>query len=367
MIIPDFQPVPFPAPLPLLQILLVLGFYLHVLPMSAAFGGSLVSGVLLLSGKKGNAQRAGHALATSLPIFISWAVTQGIVPLLFLQLVYGPLYYTSSIIMGTYWIFLLLVLMVGYYCTYIFKFKHQQWGPKTAWLLILTWLLFACVGFLFSNNMTMMLTPKTWQSVIFGSGVVGNTLNLTEPSLWPRYLYFVSEAIAVTGLLLGCFGLYWLSRDKSYATWLLKKGGMIFIVFNIVQLVLGTMWFNTLSPVIQANFTGADRLGVIALVVFCATEILALVGMALCVLKPIARLFNVAMINALVSILSMTLIRHLIREYTVNPFFHPEKVPLNTQWDLLIVFILSTIGLLIYLGWLIKTTWHAFHPKQEVV
>ncbi len=368
LIIPDFQPVPFPAPLPLLQILLVLGFFLHVLPMSAAFGGSLLSGVMLLNSKPNSyPARAGNAIATGLPVLLSFAITQGIVPLLFLQLVYGPLYYTSSIVMGTFWIFLLAILLVGYYLCYVYKFKHAAWGPKTAWLLLLAWALFACVGFLFSNNMTLMLKPETWQAVIFSGNSVGNYLNLSEPTLIPRYLFFVTEAIAITGLFIGCLGLYWQSREQDYGSWLLKKGATIYLIFNIVQLVLGSMWFNAMPQNIQANLMGGDSIGTLAFGVFGATEVLALLGALLCVGKPMKRFFNLGMISALVSVLSMTVVRHMIREYSVNPFFHPEKVPVNTQWDLLIVFILSAVGLLVYLAWLIKTTWTAFHPKQEAL
>ena len=48
----NFQPIPFPAPVSLLQVLLVIGFLLHALPMNVALTGGLVSAILLLVGGK---------------------------------------------------------------------------------------------------------------------------------------------------------------------------------------------------------------------------------------------------------------------------------------------------------------------------
>jgi hypothetical protein len=58
----------------------------------------------------------------------------------------------------------------------------------------------------------------------------------------------------------------------------------------------------------------------------------------------------------------MTVMRHMLREFAVNGFFHPESVPVQTQWDLLSVFIVSAVGLIAYLAWLVKITWRAYHP-----
>jgi len=145
IIIPHFQSVPFPAPLWLLKTLLVVGFITHVIPMNVALGGSFWSGISLLRGKgnpNSNHTRIGHELAMALPFFVSFAITQGIVPLLFLQLIYGPLYYTSSIMMGTTWILLLVILLTGYYALYIYKYKHPQLGKGAGLLLLAVSLLF---------------------------------------------------------------------------------------------------------------------------------------------------------------------------------------------------------------------------------
>ncbi|MBX2860992.1 MAG: hypothetical protein KTR14_07145 [Vampirovibrio sp.] len=367
MILPDFQPVPFPAPLWLLKTLLVLGFYLHAVPMNVALMGGLVSALYLLKGKadpQSNAHRLGHSLALSLPFFVSFAITQGIVPLLFLQLVYGPLFYTSSILMGVPWILLLVALIIGYYGLYAYKLRHQQIGSRAPWMLMGVSILFLGIAFLFTNNMTLMLTPEKWPAVVH-QDQVGFFFNLTEPQLIPRYLHFVFAAVAVTGLAIGCFGLYLYKRDNDYASWLIQQGAGLYLIITLVQVGIGGWFLMSLPKAQMMSFMGQDTLGT---AVFAGSMILSLVSIVTMAMawkdgKP--GMFKIGLGSALLVILLMVQMRHLLREYAVSSFFAPQNVPVETQWDLLIVFIVSAIGLIIYLGWLLKIVWNAFRHNPQ--
>ena len=57
--VPNFQDLPFPAPLWLLQILLIVGFFTHVVPMNVALAGGAVSSILLGNKKDSYAYKAG--------------------------------------------------------------------------------------------------------------------------------------------------------------------------------------------------------------------------------------------------------------------------------------------------------------------
>jgi hypothetical protein len=368
LVIPDFQPVPFPAPLWLLKTLLVAGFYLHVLPMNVALGGALASGLYLLAGKgrPGHyAARIGHGLALGLPIFVSLAITQGIVPLLFLQLVYGPLYYTSSILMGTPWILLLLLLLTGYYGLYLYKLRHVQLGCWAAWLLIGVALLFGGVGFLFSNNMTLMLHPETWPAVVNGPSIghgVGTFLNITDPTLLPRYLHFMLAALAVTGLAIGCYGLYWRKRDAAYGAWLIRQGSAWFFGITLLQIGIGGWFLMSLPKPVLFQFMGRETWGTASFMASLILSLLSLLATGVAQRSGKAGPFTFGMVCGLLVVLLMSVMRHLLREYSVGGFFHPEAVPVQPQWDLLIIFTVSAIGLTLYLGWLVSVVWKAFHP-----
>ena len=365
IIIPHFQSVPFPAPLWLLKTLLVVGFITHVIPMNVALGGSFWSGISLLRGKgnpNSNHTRIGHELAMALPFFVSFAITQGIVPLLFLQLIYGPLYYTSSIMMGTTWILLLVILLTGYYALYIYKYKHPQLGKGAGLLLLAVSLLFGFVGFLFTNNMTLMLQPETWQHVV--SHGTGNFLNWEEPSVLPRYLHFVLSAIAVTGLCIGCFGLAKKSKDEVYANWLIRHGSGLFLIITLIQIAVGGWFWMILSKIVTHAYMGGDILGTVSFVGSILLSVLALVSNAISWKNGQATPFKIGLVSGVGVVALMSVMRHVLREMTVQNFFHPEIVPVKTQWDLLIVFIISAVGLIAYLTWLTKTIWGSYQNQE---
>lgn len=362
-IIPDYQPIPFPAPVWLLKLLLVLGFYLHALPMNVALTGGIMAALFILLGhakKHAYAQRIGGSLAYSLPFFVSVAITQGIVPLLFLQLVYGPLFYTSSIVMALPWLSVIFFILIAYYAYYLFTYRRKTLDRQGPWVLIAAGLLFLTVAFIFSNNMTLMLTPERWVE-LYRSNSYGVNLNLEAAQLIPRYLHFVVAAFAITALTIGCFGLYWHSRDKQYGEWLIRTGASIFILLTLLQAPIGLWFLFSLKTSVAYAFLGADFTGT---AVFTAAMILDIIGLGAMALawrtaKPLY--FIAGLASALIVTLLMVIMRHLVRVYYIEGFIFPERMAVDTQWLLLMLFIGSFIIGLVYTGWLIKITWQAYH------
>lgn len=362
--IPDFQPMPFPAPLWLLKGLLVVGFYLHALPMNVALTGGLVAALLITYGRTKNhhyAGRLGHSLAVSLPFFVSVAITQGIVPLLFIQLVYGPLFYTSSILMGLPWILVIFLLLSAYYAYYVYTYRRHILGKRGPWLLALAGVLFLTIAFFFSNNTTLMLTPEKWLAM-YTASPSGVNLNLSEPQLVPRYLHFVIAALAVTGLTIGCFGWYWHRREPPYGQWLIRTGSGIFLSLTLLQVPIGLWFLLALPEGIYRQFLGGDPVGTGVFISSLSLDVVALLAMALAWKDGSLRPFQVGLGAALLVIFLMVVIRHLVRDYWVQPFFFPERVAVDTQWILLALFFGSFLAGLLFLAWLAKITWEAFHP-----
>ncbi len=364
--IPDYQPIPFPAPLWLLQVLLVVGLFLHILPMNIALGGGLVSSFCLVLGKRPNGeywQRLGKALAHSLPLATSFAITQGIVPLLFLQLLYGPLYYSASILMAVPWLALVPMLGAGYYGFYLYTYSKRPIQERSPWPLIATSLIFLAIAFMFTNTMTLMLTPDKWAAMYQGNAY-GLNLNLNDAQLIPRYLHFVVAAFAVTGLLVGCFGLYWLRREKSYGEWLLQKGALLFLIPTVLQLGIGTWFLLSLPREVMHNFMGQDTLGTVLFGISTILTLISIAGMTIAWARQKAWAFKMGMHSAICVIFIMVVMRHLLRVYFTAPFLEPESVAVQPQWDLLTVFLLAAVGLIVYLVWLTRTVWKAYNPAM---
>jgi hypothetical protein len=372
-IIPNYQPLPLPAPLWLLQTLLVVGFFLHVIPMNMTLGGSMLSSFLLIKGgsdKTSYAFRAGKGLASALPICISFAITQGIVPLLFLQLLYGPAYYTSSIVMAVPWISLLGLLLICYYGTYLITYRvlhtneHADGsGIKAGAIMLLVALGLAAIGFLFSNNMTLMLTPEKWVQ-LYKSSASGLHLNLGERQLWPRYLHFALSAVAVGGLTLGAFGLYFSKREPEYSTWLIKTGSRIVAGITALQVLVGFAFLFALPAVATKNLLGGEPIGALSLAVSVALSVVVLVSTSIAAVTGSNKAFLTGMLSTIVVILTMIVTRHMLRVYSLHPHFQPDSLPVSVQWDILIAFLVCAAGLIAYLTWLTRTVWRAFNPPE---
>jgi hypothetical protein len=373
-----YQPIPFPAPIGLLKTLLVFGFFLHVIPMNVTLTGTLVSAILLLMGGKDESAyttRAGRQLAASLPIFTTAAITNGILPLLFLQVLYGPLVYTSSIIMALPWFAVLFLIIFAYYGLYIYNYGKQKMSlTKAPWVLIGSSLLFMLVAFIFSNNMTLMLTPEKFLS-LYQNSTAGANMNLTEPTLLPRYLHFVGAAFAVTSLMLGCFGLFQQKNgDKDYGNWLVKLGASGYAGVTLVQTLVG-FWFLWSTPEgFQQWVYGTVPAGTPDNLVIMAKmtshlfktsmglEVLSLLAMGYAATKASGKAYKVGLVSAVGVIAAMVVMRHQLRVFMTDDAIGQLMAaqPVVIQWPILIVFFVLFAGMIGYFAWLTKTVMRAY-------
>jgi len=141
------------------QFLLLLTFPLHLLAMNAMVGGLAIGVVQHFRGGDSR-RRLAHRIAIILPLVIAFAVNFGVAPLLFLQVLYGHFVYTSSILMGLFWIAVVPILIIAYYGAYLYDFKFKGLGAAGKWLALAVLLLLFCIGYFFSNNMLLMTLPE---------------------------------------------------------------------------------------------------------------------------------------------------------------------------------------------------------------
>ena len=362
----DYAAVPFPAPVWLMQTLLVAGFFLHALPMNVSLMGGLFAAALLWWGKATqhpHAERAGQSLAKSLPLFTTMTITNGIVPLLFLQVLYGPVVLTSSIIMAVPWISILFLLAAGYYALYIYAYKKEWFGARSPWVLIASSLLFLVIAFFFTNNMTLMLTPDKFVPMVANSPN-GLNLNLGEPSLIPRYLHFVLAATAVTSLVLGCFGWYQAKCDEAYSQWLIQTSASVFLAITLVQIGVGSWFLFSLPPAMTAAFLGGKNLAFHPFLLAMVLDVIALIAMSLAAFKKSVGAFKVGFFAALGIVAAMIFSRHALRLMMLDGLVNPNLHAVEPQWPVLAIFGGMVVATAIFFTWLAKVTWQAFHPEN---
>ncbi len=115
--IPHVDPMPLPGPVWLFVALLLVVFTLHVAAMNSALGGGLWALWNYLRGRHAQheySRRLANELSQMLPTFLAFTVTLGVAALLFVQVLFGNFLYTSSILIGSFWLLVIPLVMVAY-------------------------------------------------------------------------------------------------------------------------------------------------------------------------------------------------------------------------------------------------------------
>ena len=226
------------------QFLLLLTFPVHLLAMNAMVGGLAIGVVQHFKGGPVRLRLA-HRLAILLPLVIAFAVNFGVAPLLFSQVLYGHLFYTSSILMGPFWLAIIPVLILAYYGAYLYDFRFRQLAGAGRWLALVILLVLLAIGFLFVNNMLLMILPERFAAYFSNMG--GSLPAADHPVLLPRYLHMMTGAVAVGGLFVALAGRFQADRDPELAAQARDVGLQTFFWGTAVN-VLNGLWFLLAQP-----------------------------------------------------------------------------------------------------------------------
>jgi hypothetical protein len=350
-LIPTADPNPLPAPYWVLKLLLLVTFYLHILAMNFLMGGA----VLALLGKwrsrnREYAIRSFFDVGRKLPALVAATITLGIAPLLFVQVLYGQFFYTSSIVMAWPWLMVLVLLTIAYYGFYIVSYQDERHSGRAGWIMLLSFVLIFAIGFLFSNNLTLSQTPSRWAAKYFGDRA-GWNLNLSEPTLIPRYLHFFTAAVAVGGLFLVLMAFARWKRDTQYARYVFQFGGNAFRYATMAQFAVGLWFLASLPRDKRMLFLGDDLLATMLLILGVAGALAAIVVVGEALRRDNIRLaaYFASGLTAFV-ILCMSVMRNILRDAYLGPYFHPEQFVVKTQWSVFPLFlVMFLVGAVLWL------------------
>jgi hypothetical protein len=137
--------------------LLIATFALHLLLVGFVVGGTgyLVARAVRGLGDRG-ARRAGGPVGENdvladrtrdwLPFALGAAITAGVAPLLFVQVLHQPRFYTANLLLFHRWMAIVPALIVGFYLLYLAKSERARRWPRGAQLAIVAAAL-ACFTF----------------------------------------------------------------------------------------------------------------------------------------------------------------------------------------------------------------------------
>jgi hypothetical protein len=355
-VIPQLDPIPLPAPAWLLWGLLLLTFVLHLLPMNFVLGGSLIAIVTRrrARGRAGSHEaRLADWFSHAMPVVIAATVTLGVAALLFVQVLYGRLFFASSIVMGWFWLAVVPLVIVAYYSAYAAAFRAEPRIGGRAPLMWVMWACFLAVGFIYTNNMTLMLRPAEI-AARYQADARGLHLNLGDLTVVPRFLHMLVGAVAVSGLVVAFLGVARRRREPEFGAWAIRHGALWFLIATGVNVVVGLAWFVTLPRDTMLQLMGRD---LFATAVFGSGIVMGLIAMGLVGMTALStRPVGVAAAGAgatLLTIVLMILNRDQVRQAALDGAGFAPAQWIAPQWGPIAIFAVLLVAAIAVVIWMV--------------
>jgi len=345
-LIPALDPAALPGPPWLFHVLWVLTFLVHLVFVNMVMGGSVLAA--LVGSNRPGAREIQSFFAEVNGWAISFAITFGIAPLLFMQVLFGRFFYTATILLAWWWLGMLGILTLGYYLNYIVKYRLKAGRSVRAILIVEAVCFLQIAGIQVAINV-LHLQPGRWESVARQAGAA-----LLDPTFVPRFLHFVLAAVAMAGTVLAfaatrraaatadreaCLGMARFGLRAAFVATALELANGFWLLLALPRAVLGEFMRGGSATMIP--LTGGILLGVLLLVV------LSRITDPLAQAKDVRRVAEVLV----ATVVFMVLTRHQLRGIYLAPWRSDEQLAVATQWGPLALFLavfVLCVGLTIY-------------------
>ncbi len=338
--IPALDPAPIPGPPWLFHVLWVFTFLIHVLFMNAVLGGSVVATLSLLFRKGEPGRRTASFLVEVNTWAISLAITFGIAPLLFLQVIYGRLFYTATILVAAHWLGLLVLLTAAYYLNYVAKYRFRAGKGATAAVASTAVLLLAIAAIQVAVSL-LHQQPSRWASALGDPWAA-----FADRAFLPRWLHFVLAAVTLAAVLVA-----WLAvrnpdaapedADRAdRARWGIKLA----LGATAAQLLVGFWLVGALpGPVLRGFMRG----GAATMVPFTLAVVLGF-GLLLVLARTVDPLAQRKLVRHALELFGLATIlmlvtRHQLREVTLAAEGVTGAPAVAPQWSVLALFLVVLV------------------------
>ena len=362
MLVDQATATALPAPLWFIQFFKALGFTLHTVPMNLWFAGLPIALWLHLRGNE-QARQFAVRLLRQMPVIVAFGVNFGVVPLLFVQLAYYRVFYPATILMAWFWLAIIGLLIPAYYGVYAYAWGLRN-GKKSmaSWRIAAGWcaaLFFVVIGWLFANGLSLMDQVERWPQLYGDNNVagaaLGTALNVSDPTLWPRWLLMFGLALGTTAvwLLVDAFFLSGQTTDEAYRRWALQFGRKLYTVGMVWVAAAGTwyvfgawpadlratmfQWPLVVLTVVTAIAPGLPW-ALMMTADWCSKTRVTVAAIAFCQ-------FGVLGVNAVS--------RQMVQNLNLEPFLDVWAQPVAVQWGPLVMFLVVFVVGLVVIGWMI--------------
>ncbi|RLS41759.1 MAG: hypothetical protein DWH81_05520 [Planctomycetota bacterium] len=178
-------PFRFDSHLSFYLVIYVLTWVVHFFLMAYVLAGSLWLVWTTLFPGTGTVPRTKQPLARLLrdwmPFALSGAITAGVAPLLFVQILYRQQFYTSNLLLGWRWMVVIPVLVAAFYLLYVVKSETASRWPLIARLGLSIGIAacFLFVAFCWTANHLLSLSSAVWPEAYRSGEAVRSTFALS--------------------------------------------------------------------------------------------------------------------------------------------------------------------------------------------
>jgi hypothetical protein len=350
--IPALDPTPLPAPVWLFQALSLVTFFIHILFLNVTLGGAVIGTVhgLLAKGSDAPGRRLGRLLVSLLPASVSFTVTTGVAPLLFVQLLYGQVFYAATVLVAWLWLAIVPLIVVGYYAVYLYKFEVGAPGGKTLWLGV-AGVCFVAVALVQVLVNVLQLTPPRWEVVATAVVAV-----MQDPTILPRYLHFLLGSLAVAGTFLAVVAVERARRTPDpFFDWLARRGALWALTATALQMIDGFWLLFSMPRELLIALVGGQAMPTVHLAVGMMLGFLALIllfGLREPARQPTLVRFTAAVLG--VTVFAMIGLREVVRTMYLGPLVRLRGLPSATQADVTVLFFVLFVVGLATVAWMVR-------------
>lgn len=339
-LIPDALPIP--VEWGWFYLFQILTFIIHILLMNVMLGGAIIALVHHLTGRSAS-PTVTRTISQKLPFTVAFAVNFGVAPLLFLQVLYGQFLYTSTVLMAVYWISLVGLIILAYASAYLYDLRYDWLGTARTAIIAVTAGCLLLVAFIFTNAMTLMLSPEHWLE--YFTRPDGTMLGLADPTVIPRFLHFVASSIALSGLALAL----WSSRspDDPEARIRVRTGMNWYGFTTMVQMALGLWFLSELPKPVMHLILGGSLLHT---TVFVLGAVIGIYSISNALRYNVRR----CLVLSLITISLMLYLRDLVRDAYLAPYYSVSDRVVLGNYLPLILFVLTLIVGTGLLTWVVR-------------
>lgn len=263
-------------------ILGVVTWALHIAAVQIMMGASALTLWGALS-KDAQRRRLAQSMLPVSKFMLSLAVFLGVAPLLFVQVIYDPFWYTSNVLSAWWVIGFIVILTVAALLNMVFYNNNKALGKtlKTTCpgSMVLSIVLLLVVGFIMHVLTYQMLLPEQWMSWYAPNGQLDTSGKVLHAYSLPRFLFFISLSAPVVGAVLVGYQRYYRPRlgdetanmSVAYLDWVGALGMKLITFGGVLSVALGAWWVLTL-PESMAFFAGSVWMwvGLVSMLLFVA-------------------------------------------------------------------------------------------------